>query len=117
MKESEVIKVEEVDDVLLKEVEERIVEAVNPLKIILFGSWAYGKPEKGSDLDIFVVVDNLKFSRREIRIKIRSVLRNLLISKDIVVSTPEDIEEWENVPQAFITSIMKKGKIIYEKKD
>jgi hypothetical protein len=63
------------------------------------------------------VVDDLASSRRELRIKIRSSLREFLIPKDILVATLKDIEEWEKVPQAFITSIVKKGKVIYEKKD
>jgi predicted nucleotidyltransferase len=117
MKELEIIKVEKIDDAVLQEIIGRIVEAVDPLKIILFGSWAYGKPDSGSDLDILVVVDNPKLSKRETRVKIRSVLRNLLVSKDIVVATSNDIEEWKNVPQAFVTSVMEKGKAIYEKKD
>jgi len=117
MSKIELIEVEKVDDELLQEIIERIVDAINPLKIILFGSWAYGKPHKGSDLDILVVVDNLISSRREMRIKIRGLLRNFLIPKDIVVITSQDIEDWKNVPQAFITSIVKKGKVIYERKD
>lgn len=113
----EIIKVEKVDDELLQEIVKRIVNAVNPLKIILFGSWAYGKPHKGSDLDILVVIDNLTSSRREMRIKIRGLLEDFLIPQDIVVATTKDIEEWKNVPQAFITSIVKKGRVLYERRD
>jgi len=31
--------------------------------------------------------------------------------------TPEEIDEWKNVKESFITSIMKKGKTIYENKN
>jgi len=117
MKETQLIKVEKVDQKLLDEIVRRILRAVNPLKIILFGSWAYGTPRKGSDLDILVVVDNLTISRRKMRIKIRGLLRDFLIPKDVVVVTHEDIEEWGNVPQAFITTIERKGRIIYERKN
>jgi predicted nucleotidyltransferase len=70
MSEIKFTKVEKVDKELLKEIVERIVNAVNPLKIILFGSYAYGMPKKGSDLDILVVVDNIKDLKRELRLKI-----------------------------------------------
>lgn len=111
------IEVENVDDALFREIIGRIVSAINPVKIILFGSYAYGKPKKGSDLDILVVVDKVSSSRREERIKIRALLQDILIPKDIIVATVNDVKEWENVPQAFITSIIKKGKVFYERKD
>jgi predicted nucleotidyltransferase len=110
------IEVKEVDEKLLQEIVKRIVSKINPKKIILFGSWAHGKPHKDSDLDILVIVEKLSTnSRREERIKIRALLQDILISQDIIVATVEDIEEWKNVPQAFITSIIKKGKVIYER--
>ena len=109
-------KVKKVDDKLLREIVRRIVPAINPKKIILFGSWAYGKPHEGSDLDILVIVEKLTTSsRRKERIKIRTLLQDIMIPQDIIVATIEDIEEWKNVPQAFITSIIRKGRVIYER--
>ena len=115
MNEIKLIKVEKVDDELIQEVVNRIVKAVNPLKILLFGSWVYGRPKKSSDLDLLVVMDNNIKSRRATAGEIYSALRVILIPKD-VVATLNDIEKWKNVPQAFITTIVKKGKVIYEKK-
>ncbi len=48
--------VNQVSDELLEEVRRRIVKAIRPEKIILFGSHAWGRPEEGSDIDLFVVV-------------------------------------------------------------
>ena len=111
----EVIEVKEVDDDLLDQIKEIIVSSINPQKIILFGSNAYGKPHKGSDIDILVIVDQLHGSRREMRIKIRRLLRKYLIAKDIIIATVKDLEEWENVPQAFLTQIIEKGRVLYER--
>jgi len=112
------IEVKKVDEKLLQEIVRRIVSAINAKKIILFGSWAYGKPHEGSDLDILVIVEKLSTSsRREERIKIRTLLQDILIPQDIIVATIEDVEEWKNVPQAFITKIIKEGKVIYEKQN
>ena len=110
------IKVEKVDEEFLKEVVRRIVSAVDPVKIILFGSHAYGKPKKGSDLDIMVVVDKIENTRREIVLRIREALSDFLIGKDIVVVTTQEIEDWKEVPQAFVTYVVKRGRILYEKK-
>jgi predicted nucleotidyltransferase len=115
MSEIKFTKVEKVDEELLKEIVKRIVNAVNPLKIILFGSYAYGMPKKGSDLDILVVVDNIKDSKRELRLKIRKALREFLIGKDIIVLSVQELENCENIPYTFISSIVRKGKILYER--
>ena len=101
------------DDVL-GEVVRRIVEVADPEKIILFGSYAYGKPRGGSDLDILVVMDS-DLPRYKRSVPIYKALADLLIPMDILVYTPQEIEDWSDVPQAFITSILRKGKVIYEK--
>ena len=111
------IEVKTVDEKLLEKIVKRILKVVNPVKIILFGSYAYGNPTKDSDLDLLIVVDKLTDSRREMRIKIRKYLREYLLPKDIVVATTKDIEEWKNVPNAFITSIVRNGRVLYERKN
>lgn len=107
-------KIGQVDDNLLREIRARIVDAVKPERIILFGSYAYGKPKDESDLDILVIM-NSELPRYRRSISIYSCLAGLLIPKDILVYTPEEIEEWSEVPQAFITTAIRKGKVIYEK--
>jgi len=111
------IKVKEVNENLLQEIVDRIVKAINPVKIILFGSYGYGEPKKGSDLDILVVMDNNIRSRHEVASKVYGALRGILIPKDVVVVTLNDVEEWRNVPQAFITKIIQKGRVLYERQD
>jgi len=107
--------VNKVDDKLLQDIKHRIVNTVPAEKIILFGSFAYGNPTRESDLDILVVMhSNLPRYKRSI--PIYRALAGLLIPKDIVVYTPAEIKEWEDVPQAFVTTAIKKGRIIYEKK-
>jgi len=95
----------------------RIVSAVDPEKIILFGSHAYGKPKKGSDLDLLVVVKESSLPRYRRSVPIYKALAGILIPKDILVYTEKEIEEWSNVPLAFITTIIRKGKVIYERQN
>jgi uncharacterized protein len=107
-------KINKVDKALLNDVKNRIVEAVDPEKIILFGSYAYGKPSKDSDLDILIIMkSNLPRYKRSI--PIYKALAGMLIPKDIIVYTPREVEEWDNVPQAFVTTALSRGKKIYEK--
>jgi len=109
------IKIDKIDEGFLKEIVKRIVNAINPLKIILFGSYAYGIPKKSSDIDILVVVDNFQRSKRESRLLIRKALREFLIGKDIIIVSKMELEKWKSIPHAFISSIAKKGEILYER--
>ena len=108
------IEVEKVDEGLLREIVRRILSVMNPEKIILFGSHAYGTPGPGSDLDILVIVKESNLPRYKRSVPLYRVLSGILIPKDILVYTEKEVEEWKNVPYAFITTILKKGKVIYD---
>ena len=97
---------------LIREIKDRIVGTVHPDKIIIFGSYAYGKPTKDSDLDLLVIMPSDEPMHKRV-LPIRKLLRDFHIPKDIIVYTPDEVEKWKNVTNAFITSIMKKGKVIY----
>lgn len=107
-------KISRVDDRLLKEVVSRIVNAVDPQRIILFGSCAHGAPGKDSDIDLLVVMDS-PLARYKRSVPVYEALSGLLIPKDVLVYTRREIEEWSDVPQAFITTVVRNGKVIYEK--
>lgn len=108
-------KIEEVDRSVIEEVVKRIVEEVQPEKIILFGSYAYGRPCEGSDLDILVVMEST-LPRYKRSVPIYKALTGLLVPKDVLVYTPQEIEAWSAVPQAFITTVVQRGQVVYEKK-
>lgn len=114
MSETTLKKINQVDDELLKEIVNRIVNSIHPERIILFGSYAYGRPRELSDLDILVIM-NSELPRYKRAVSIYSCLIGLLIPKDILVYTPEEVKEWSEVPQAFITTVIREGKVIYEK--
>lgn len=87
-------------------------------KIILFGSYAYGQPEEDSDLDLLVVVKKSDLPRHKRAREIRKRLWGLIDTpKDILVYTEDEIEEWKEVEQAFITKIMNQGRVLYENKE
>ncbi len=106
--------IQQVNEIVLQEVVRRIVAAVNPERIILFGSYASGTPNRHSDLDILVVMESA-LPRYRRAVPIYQALAGLLIPKDVLVYTPEEIEAWSEVSGAFITSIMAQGEILYEK--
>lgn len=107
-------RIENVTEEILQEIVHRIVEAVDPNRVILFGSYAYGRPRPASDLDLLIIMpsDQPRWQRA---IPIYDALRGLLLPKDVVVYTPQEVEEWSEVPQAFVTTAIRKGKVLYEK--
>ena len=48
-------------------------------------------------------------------VPIHNALRGLLIPKDVVVYTPDEVEEWSEVPLVFVTTALRKGKVLSEK--
>lgn len=99
----------------IEEIVRRIVSNYKPEKIILFGSYAYGIPTEDSDLDLLVVVESSEQPRYKRAREIRKHLWGIAeVPKDILVYTQEEIDEWKEVEEAFITSIMKSGRVLYE---
>ncbi len=101
-----------INEELLQEIRNRIIKAFHPEKIILFGSYAYGTPTKESDLDLLVIMPSDEPMHSRVT-KIRKLVRDIEISKDIIVYTPQEVEKWKDASAAFITTIMRKGKVIY----
>ena len=99
----------------LPEVVERIALKFNPLRIILFGSWARGEAGPDSDIDLLVVLPKVENKRKTV-IQIGNTLSNLPISKDIIVATPEEIEKRGRLVGDILRPALEEGKIIYERK-
>jgi len=101
----------------IKEIVKRIANKFEPERIILFGSYVYGHPKKDSDMDLLIVVRESSQPRFKRAREIRKHLWGITdIPKDILVYTQKEIDEWREVEEAFITSVIKKGKILYENK-
>ena len=67
-----------------------------------------------SDYDI-LVVETSDLPRYRRAAKYRRVLTDIEGAKDIVVWTPDEIDDWRNVPNAFITTAVNEGLVLYER--
>jgi predicted nucleotidyltransferase len=103
-----------IDDSLMKEIIQRILKVAQPEKIILFGSYARGEATENSDIDILIIQDS-NLPRYKRSTPIRLALRGLFPSKDILVYTPEEVEEWRSASTSFIASVLREGKVLYER--
>ncbi len=98
----------------LKEIVRQLLAAGKPDKIILFGSTARGQSTTESDYDL-LVIENTAQPRHLRAAPYRRALKSLGHPKDIVVWTMREISEWQNVPNAFITTAVREGRILYER--
>ncbi len=99
-----------------EEIEEAVrllVEAAQPSKIILFGSYARGEAREDSDLDLLVIESAPPSKAREM-VRLRNVLRPLRIPMDIVVASDQDIEDWADLPGTLFYWAFKEGKVVHE---
>ncbi len=96
----------------IREVAERIVQEFQPERIILFGSYASGTPTPDSDVDLLVIVPfEGKAPRKSLEILNKVDPK---FSVDIVVRTPEQVQQRLTWNDFFLRDIMEKGKVLYE---
>ncbi len=98
---------------VIQEIAEKIKREYKPEQIILFGSYAYGKPTKDSDIDLFIVKETNK--RRIDRFcEVRKIIRDIKgISIQPVVLTKKELKERLKIGDDFIKEILEKGKALY----
>jgi type I restriction enzyme S subunit len=100
-----------IDEKVLEQVVKRIVEAVAPEKIIVFGSAARGEMGPDSDLDLLIVKSGVH--RLATAQMIEHSLIGITIPTDIVVATPKDIEAHKNTIGLIYRPALQEGKILY----
>jgi uncharacterized protein len=88
------------------------LKPLNPVRIILFGSYAYGKPTDDSDLDICVIKIEVNSKIKE-RKEIRDRLKDITIAKDILIPTLEEYEFYKNQFGSVFMDIERKGKVLW----
>ena len=86
-------------------------------KIILFGSYAKGIPNKYSDIDLLVIKNIPENETRDFRIKLKKALwikpGKLSYSFDILVDNEQRIQKRIEMGDLFYKEIYSKGKTIY----
>ena len=97
------------------------LKPLKPNKIILFGSYAYGVPNDESDIDLFLLKDDLqKNQTRDYQLSLQKRLIGLqkkyLIGIDLFVDSTDRVQDRiENVNDQFYDEIMRRGDVIYAK--
>ena len=100
------------DPAQLDELVRRIVDAVHPLRIILFGSAARGEMGPNSDVDVMVVVPEGTPRRRTAMALYRDVPGSPLYP-EYVVATPSDMEKYGHAIGAVHAAALREGRLLY----
>lgn len=93
----------------------RIAEAFRPERIILFGSYAYGRPTLDSDVDLLVVMPH-EGKSWDAAARIRGTVRPRF-PVDLVVRTPQKLRERLAMGDVLLREIVTRGTVLYEASD
>ena len=96
----------------MNELIRRIVEAVHPLRIVLFGSVARGEMSSESDVDVLVVMPE-GTPRRQTAQYLHTRLFGIPFAVDIIVAAPALLEKHRNNIGLIYRTILAEGKEVY----
>jgi predicted nucleotidyltransferase len=90
-----------------------VAKEFRPHKIILFGSYAVGKPTVDSDVDLLVIMPRTRDRGERMSVRIRqAVPRDFPL--DLLVRTPAEVTRRLRWGDFFLREIMENGKVMYE---
>ena len=101
-------------EAVISDMVDRIVSRFDPTQVLLFGSQVRGSANEWSDVDLLVVMTEVTDKRRA-AIEIRRSLGDLLVSKGIVVTTPDEISRRGHVVGTVLHAAIREGKVLYER--
>ncbi len=107
-----------ITDELLGRMARRIVDAVDPEQVILFGSRARGDHRDRSDVDL-IVIEAEPFgperSRHGEMLRLYEALRGFRIPTDLLVYSQEDVDYWRDSRNHVLARALREGKVLYER--
>ena len=103
------------DTEMLDRVTRSIVDQIDPLRIILFGSAARGEMHAHSDVDLLVIKEGLSPRRGETSGRIRGQLPAERRGVDILLISPEEVERSRDEVYQPVGQALAHGRIIYER--
>ncbi len=97
----------------IKKAVSRLVAAANPIKVILFGSYARGEATEDSDLDLLVIEPDVKDKGEEM-VRLRRAVGRVGIGVEVLVYSETDVlerGEWCTTPLYWA---LREGRVLYD---
>ena len=101
------------DNTFIAIMTDRIARDFDPLQIILFGSHARGEADQHSDIDLLVVFAELT-DKRKTAVDIARALADVPVAKDVIVSTPEELERSRTRIGSVLRYAQQEGKTVWK---
>lgn len=101
----------------IERITQNIVNNYQPKKIYLFGSFAWGKPNKDSDLDFLIIKNDTKKFHERSYLARKAIGDSYDLPIDIMVYTDNELQGAINNDNIFIRKILTNGSKLYEKRD
>lgn len=101
-----------VDRAQIRKFSRAVAQQFRPKKIVLFGSYAYGKPTPDSDVDLLVILP-FRGNDAAKAIQIRSHF-DTPFPMDLLVRKPEFIAMRLRERDMFLEAVMTQGRVMYE---
>jgi len=99
----------------IEQLRQRIVAALNPKQIILFGSHARGEARPNSDVDLLVVHDTDR-QNRDVRRQVERLFLDRRFGLDLIVRTPDDVRRNLVDENPFYTHhIFEEGRVLHKR--
>lgn len=99
---------------LLQEMTRRLVNEFDPEQVILFGSYAWGTPNKDSDVDLMVIVAESNETDYMRMVRAYDALIGLRVPKDVFVKTRAEFDRYRDVRASLQNRIAEKGRVLYD---
>jgi len=107
-----------ITDDIIRQITDRILAHVSPVRIVLFGSCARGEITRDSDVDLLIVEDEpfeANRSRHDEAVRIRRSLNGLGVPIDILVFSPDEVLKWSQAKNHVVAHALREGKVLYER--
>lgn len=94
----------------------RLVRAFAPTQVVLFGSYAKGMAEPGSDVDLLVVTE-LDGDRTIPLRRARQLVASSFPPVDVVLCTQEEVDSAAAMASPFLASVLESGVVLYRRRN
>lgn len=98
---------------IIQEVIERLIKAYNPLKIYLFGPYAWGNPDEDTDLNILLIVESSDEKVYKRGDRAFDALLSFKIPINVTVFTKQEFDKFSQDVTSLSYEVKNRGKILY----
>ena len=105
-----------VPDTRLEQIVSRLIVEFHPLRIILFGSRAWGQPTVDSDFDMLVIVDHSEEKPSKRSTRAYRCLKGITTPIDLLVWTDEETSRLARTTTSLASDILERGAVLYDRR-